>query len=284
MKLTHQQAIDLLGKAGVKDVELVDNESADPSYNPDEALHAIDETRVGFHRPSIEREVEEAAKIAAGGKYGGILRQQLSKLTGTPNAELKAIAKDEDAIAHALNQYKDTLSADDRTRQEAMENERKSWSEKEKALVDEWSSKLQAQVDRFNDREIDSWIADELKDAPLLSTADRTHVAKLLKNELRSQFELQYDETGKRAKVIDPATKLEARNAAGNDNFKLKEFAEKALQPYGLWATDMRGQNPAKVLEERGNPGLQKQPELNTSIDPVKAQQERVFAAPALQG
>lgn len=284
MKLTAAQAQELVRKLGVADAEIVADDAADAGFDLDSAIQAIDESRIAFHRPSIEQDVRAAADSAASGKLGGILRRSIAKRTGLSPSELEKIDKLDDVIEHALGKYKENLSGDTKTMQEAIERERAEWQEKEQQLVSEWEGKVKSERDRYYSREIGNTILSSLKDAPILAGADRNAVAGMIQERLGKDYLVEYDEATKNIKVIDKATNLPAKNKAGTGAFDPLEYARGVVEPLGLWQKDMRNQSPMAALDQHGNnaPSQPKHNRPDPSKDPVQQIRDlATTAAPA---
>lgn len=250
MKITANKALEILKGLGVKDVELVDDE-AQVDYDEDTVLLAVDEARSPIIRQKLEADLRKSIETTIAGKQGDKLRRSLRDKFGVALADLKDL-DDEAAISKAIEIYSGTLSKDTESLREVINKQAQEKADAITALTAEKEKEVSAWKNKYADRHVLDHITEQLKDAPLNPKADKSAVAKMLKNALEADLAFEYDEEKNSVVVLDRVTRAPKLNTAGTAPFSIKDSAESVLTPYGLWEKDMRSQPPVGPTNQRG--------------------------------
>lgn len=273
MKLTQSELTAFLQGIGITTVEIVDKEE-ESEFDKDELLTAVDDNRKQILKPLIESEVKERLISEAKGTAGGSLRSELARSTGMKRADLERIEKDADAIKAAID-YKMGLIEGDKAETDKKVNEILEAHRLEKeSLINDYDAKLQSANQKYIDRDINEFVAAQLKDAPIPKNADRNVLAKDFVKHLQDKYHLNYDEATKAAELyLKDKPDMPAMNAAKNAKISILDEAKEFLTPRGLWEKDMSGRSPEEEMAGRGQdyrPGSNTKQSLNGSAPDKK--------------
>ena len=269
MKITANKALEILKDLGVKDVELVDDD-AQVDYDQDTVLLAVDEVRTPIIRQKIEADLRKTIETTIAGKQGDKLRRSLRDKFGIALADLKDL-DDEAAIAKAIDLYSGTLSKDTESLREVINKQAQEKADTIAALTAEKDKEVGAWREKYSERHILDHFVEQLKDAPINPKADKTAVAKMLKDAYAQQgIVFDYDEATNKIVPLDKELRTIKLNAAGATQFSVKEGAEAVLSMYGLWEKDMRSQPPVTPTNGAGQPYVPATPPAG-GADPAKS-------------
>lgn len=272
MKVTQTQLTALLSSIGLQDVELVEDD-AQSTFNHDEALQAIDTSRLAIIEPKIQKKIYDETKSKVNAIMDDEIRKLVKRKTGIDNSKIKDLTAWEDVVEAAIEHTKGLAGKEKEDIQKEIdsliEKHNKALAEaerKHKELESTWQNK-------WSDREITSVLTDQLKNAPILNGADRATLAQDLKRYLSDKYDLKYDEATKTVNLFmkdNPA--MPVFNEAGTKKVTILDEAEAFLKPRGLWQTDMRNvkPDPNKGDSYRGSGGTP--PDIDDIADPIAKQ------------
>lgn len=280
MKLTQQEAIDLLGSVGIADVQLVEEGS---EYDQSAALTSIDNARMAIIKPKVQKEIYDSEKAKVMSIAHDTITKAIKKLTGVDAEKVNGLEKYEDVIAAGIDHVKSLTGKDKDELQShidsillkhnaALDAEKNKNAELEKVWQSKWS-----------DREIQAYIQNEvLKDAPLKKDADRAILSADFKRHLADKYNLKYDEASKAVDLFDKTNPdVPALNKDGNAKVKMIDEAKEFFTPRGAWETDMRDRKPDGKQGSDYKAPQNGFPQPQNDLDPVQAQnkaREEYFA------
>lgn len=250
MKSTPEQLITFLKGVGV-DVELVDKEE-EADFDKDAVLSSLDDNRKKILKPLIEEELTENIKKDVSGRYGGTLRSQLARISGMKRVDLDKFDTDEEAIKAAWGHTSGMLDSEKAEFKKQLDEVLNTHKSEVDTLKNDYEGKLSQANQKYIDRNINEYIAAQLKDAPLPKGADRNIVAADLANALRSKYHLNYDEAANAVELfMKDNPNMPAMNQAKNARINISDEAKEFLSPRGLWMEDMRNVNPADEMNNQ---------------------------------
>lgn len=250
MKGTIAQLTELLKISGLKDVEVVADE-ADSTFDKDEALTLIDNSRSQIIRPKIMAEVEDAAFSKVTGKVHGSLNGLLANVTGASRSEIDRITDLGEKLKYAVGFKEKQLEGS----QQEIDNRfnefvNKSNQEKEEMRI-KYEAELAASNNKYIQRDIQNFLATKLGEAPLPAETDRLIAANDFQKHLADKYHVSYDEAGKMVKLYDKQNpQTMALNEKGTNPVDIMSEAETYFKPRGLWHTDMRKKNAKEELNK----------------------------------
>lgn len=257
MKLTAEQAVQLIQKVVAPDANIVESEE-ESDFDISAALTAIDNNRSKILKPKIEAEVRETITTQVEGEVFGKTQSKLVKAFGVQRSTLSKAANIEEAIELAKNHYSEQLDGDKAdTERKYNELVATQTAEREK-LENEWKQKYSTlENEHLRGKKIEL-LKSEIKTAP--TTWDRDVAA----NEILRYAEEKYDVKLENGALVyyQKGSNLVATNAAGNDHIKHADIAREYLEPRNGWETDTRKLQPQQPL---GNPPAT--PPKNPMID-----------------
>lgn len=275
-KITQKQLIESLQAAGVQHVEVVEDETQS-DFNVDDILSSIDKSRSAIILPQHEATMFEKANTGAMGRVIGTVASELSRTFGIPRAEIVKFADLKEMVSKSADLYTANLDKDKTALAKQLEEMGTAHQVAIEAKDSEWGDKYKKAQDRYIDRDIDAALVEALKDAPFLPTTDKTQAAKLLKNQLKGDYDLSYDEETKQVSLLQKGTKIAALNATNTSALKPFDKAKDIFEPLGMWQKDMRGINPTDAM--RNNPAQPNNPSFNkNSGDPTLALMDAAYA------
>lgn len=251
MKFTQDQLIEAVKAVGVPVVEVVE---ADGDYTADAFLTAVDTAREPIIKTKLVPDLEAEAFRKISGKLGDLLGVSLAKATGIPRSKFQDFETDEEKVKFALDSFKETYSKDTEGLRAELDTLVKKHNEALEKVKSENEAALKIANDKYIDRDIQSYLATSLKDAPLPDGADRNILGSDFKRHLQDKYNLTYDEATKAVQLFkkdNPAAP--AMNAAGTGFVNLLDEAKDFFTPRGQWQTDMRRKNPGDAMQGQGN-------------------------------
>lgn len=280
MKLTANKSIEVLHMLGLKDAELVDDDTQ-VDFNEDAVLLAVDEARSPIIKQKLEADLRKTVEATIAGKQGDKLRRALRDKFNIPLADLKDL-DDEAAIAKAVDQYAATLQQDTAGLRAEITKQAQEKADAINALTAQKDSEVAAWKSKYADRHVLDYVAQSLADAPLSPNADKAAIARLVKQNLEnSGIAFEYDEVANAVIVLDKATKAPKLNSAGTASYSLKEGAEAVLKPLGVWEKDTRNMPPVGPTNRNGQdytPANPNQGGTDPKTDPARAKAEQMAA------
>ena len=262
MKFTAKQLIEFAGKAGVPLVEIVEDESLS-DYDENTALLSVQTAAKDLLKPAIESELKGSLELAAKAKSRGEILSLLARESGIARAELDKLATPE-ATALVFKTMSEKLGGDAATWKgeldKLVETHNNSLSTKEK----EWNEKLTAATQRYVDRDIDSYLSENIVGkAPLRETADKAYYAELLRTHLQNKYHLSYDDAKKAVSTFKKDNpEIPALNEAGTATINLMDEFKGIATRAGVWETDTRNIRPnGNVRQNNQQQQQQQQPQ-----------------------
>lgn len=247
MKVTAQQAIELLKHAGLQDAALVEDEK-ESEYERDGALQAIDNARGEYIKPKIEEMLRSEIEGKIAGKVGGTLERILIRETGIDAAQFKGITKDDDKIKLAVQHFMKSQDADKQDIQSELQKIADKHQQEKELLAKEWETKYGELNEKYVSRDTEEYLRTFLKDKPVLG--DRDVAAKDLHRFLKDDFIVKYNEEKKAAELYSRANPaMPAMNSAGTLPLDLAEYAKEKFKPRNMWADDTRHINPKEAMQ-----------------------------------
>lgn len=250
LKLTLQQALNLLSAAGVPNAEIVENET-DSTYNQDEALSAIDTARQAIIEPKVLAANKDALLKEIEGKSFNSARSKISQLTGIPTAELKDLNHTE-MIAKGLQHYQSNLGKDKEELIKERDTIVANHAKDKEGIVKDWEAKLKASEEKYYDKEILSYIAKVHKDAKgLPANVNRDELAKNYKLNLSQRAILKFNEQSGEVEMYDRANpdKRLFTNDSQTVYAKVDDFMKTDYTTMGLWNEDNRTVKPEDAMK-----------------------------------
>lgn len=243
MKIS-KKLLEELAKQLFQDAEIVDDETGEGLADLDTLLSGVDMAR----EPIVKEKYKDSFHQEMRGKWSGSLLRMLKRQTGASEAILKAAANDEEAIKLAIDFYKENLGASnsdvEKTIQEMAD---KHISEMER-VRGEYETKLNDSRNRFNQREISSFVKSQLKNMNIKPTIDSDNLVKIIIRELESVADLDFNETEQKVLVNKKGVNTPALNKSGNALFSWKEAIEDIISPLDAIAKDTGSINPLDAM------------------------------------
>ncbi len=274
LKITTVQALALLSAAGAPPVEIVaDEKDASTEFSADAALASIDEARTAVIRPKIEGEIRTEVSKAAAGKSAGTIRSIVKRKFGLKEADLEGL-NEEQMIEKGLTTRDEKLSKDtEELRKEITDLTEKHAGELSKK-EDEWKGKVKDAEDRYTERDIDEYLAAQVKGVPRTGGNELAQ-ARQLKAHLRDTYNIVWNAEKKAVELREKANpeKL-AMNAVGNQLLALGDVTRTFLTDLGVAATDQRHVNPKDAMNnDRGGAADDSRQRSSSAVvsDDVKA-------------
>lgn len=259
IKITLDQLKEIVQKAGVAPVEVVDEKDADKDFSLDTFLSQIDVSRGTILKPIYKSELEtEIASQITGAKTGSLVTA-LCREFGIERKELEAITKikdfkTSDLLAKAKELASEKYSKDTeglRTEMTEMSNSHQSALDTQKV---DYEKKLTDAHQKYIDRDIEATLIDSLKDAPLPEKANRLLLAKQLKGHLNEIAHVHYDENTKTISLRNKENHELPLLTSAKTEIKLAEKAKDFLTDIGVWQNDTRSVNPQDAMKDRTKP------------------------------
>ncbi len=250
MKLTTQQATDLLRQLGVADAEIDDTSTEEIKL--DDILGAIDTAREPIYKTKFFDKNKAEVETATSGKIHNTLRGIVKKLTGLTESDVKDLTIDQ-LIQKAVDKVKEGTNQSAEEIRTAMVNSIAEWEAKYNKLAEEKDKEILNIKDEVEQQEIDKLILKSLNKAPLPAGTDKVKLAGVLKNLVRSKADIvrKDDSLG----LFKPGNK-EAPYLVGNNIPTFDDVAKEELTTLGLWQTDTRN---VPRQDQGGNGGQQQQ-------------------------
>lgn len=250
MKVTIEQALELLKVAGVQAVEVVED-STQSTFDKDEALTLIDNSRSQVIKPKIEAELKGDITNTVMGKLHGSLNSVLAQNTGASRSEIDRITDISErvkfAIEHKAKQLEGSQVEIDNRFNEVINKH----NQEVEALKGEYEAKVAEANNKYIQRDIQNYLATKLGDAPLPKETDRLIAANDFQKHLADKYHVSYDEAGKMVKLYDKQNpQTMALNDKGTNPVDIMSEAETYFKPRGLWHTDMRNKNAKEELNK----------------------------------
>lgn len=267
MKITLDQALDLLKKAGLNDVEVVEAE-ADSDVNIDEALSAIDDSRSEFIKPKLTDELMSQVK----GKQGVYLRDTLSKITGMTRNKLNAFDTDVEAVKAALSHWEETIGKKPSELKEEMDALIAAHNAEMESVRKEYDSQLSAVNAKYNDKNINDYIGGIVAEMNLPEGADKGMIAKIVRNALSDRVDLSFDAENQSVLALKKGANTPAMNDSGTQMFDFKSAIEGALKPLGLLVEPKKEKDPVDVVNRFGNNDYRQNKAAQTAVNPSVAE------------
>lgn len=264
MKVTQDQLIDLAVKAGVPVVEVV-ADSKDSDYDETTALQAIQAATKELIKPAIESELRTSLETQLKGKFSGETYSLLARESGMTRAELEKLPISE-AAKLAFKHLGDKLGGDASTWKKELEDLVETHNKTLTAKETEWNGKISAATQRYVDRDINSYLAENIVGkAPLLATADKAFWAEQLRSHLQSKYHLSYDDAKKAVSTFKKDNiEIPALNEAGTATINLMDEFKGLATKAGVWTTDKRNEKP-DPNRTTTTTQTQARPQVNTS-------------------
>jgi len=248
MKLTNQNALDLLKTLGIQDVELVADDAAS-DYSQDAAIQLVDAART----PIISQKIltEETGKIhgEVAGKINNAIRNQLHKLTGVSKSDIEGKNSDE-AMQLAFAHWAKTTGGDKEAfaaqLNEVMASKDATLTQKEK----EWADKYGALESKYTRKEIMDGLNGIYATAKgIKPTANKALLAGDFLTSLESEAIVKYNSESKEFELYDktnPAIRLldKSKNGFAKVEDRIKEYHSARDQ----WHEDARQENAVEKM------------------------------------
>ncbi len=291
VKLTLTEALDLLAKAGVQAVEIVEKaeesdyvttaKAAEP-VTSDTLLVAIDASRESIIAPKILHAKTGELQTAITGKINGSLRSQLSQKTGIPLADLKDL-NSQDAIQKAYDFYANTLGVDKQELIKERDEMMKSHAADKATAIKEKDTEIDGWKNKYTEKEIIAKLVVDHNEAKgLPPNANKAALAKQFKSHLDGKAIVKYNEEKDEVELYDKS-KPELRLYASDSKVNYAKPAD-FLKPYysdlGIWNEDNRNINPADEMAKRQQQGYKPVTVDKTgkAVDPVQAKIDAMTA------
>ena len=252
MKITKDQALQLLTSLGMADVQLVETKEEADELNPESILDAFLEGKKPVLMQKFESDILPEKLKEAAGKFGGNLKNYIRKASDnvikTSDLEGKT---DEEAInllkAH-LHQSKDQSTEEIRKQMEELIETHKADTDKIKG---EYDGKISEQTRKFESININSALSDIIKGIPLLGEDEKMKVDTLA-YALNNKFTPKWNEE---KKFVELREKENPDKLAlnGNNLVDVKQFATEYFTGLGMIKKDTSGEEARNHLPGGNN-------------------------------
>lgn len=272
MKLTQSQLIQLVQSAGLKSVEVVEDE-AQSEFNLDDGLNAIDKSRKSIFEPQLEKDLTENLEKQISGKMLGTIRSMLSRASGLSNRKLEEAMQSsgeiEDMVKTAFKHKESTMESAGEDVQKRVNELIEAHTKEKEALTQEFTQKITEAEQKYIDRDINEYLySNVINKSPLPSTADKLLLTSDFKKHLRDKYNLSYNEAEKMLDLMDKGNaKMPALN--GSVKVDIMNEAQQYFSARGQWQTDNRNENPAKLMENAKGTEDYKPVAGKRSADPI---------------
>jgi len=283
IKLTQEQALDLLAKAGVPHVEIVekDEESdyattakATEPVTSDTLLVAIDTNREAIIAPKILHAKTGELQASITGKINGSLRSQISQLYGIPAADIKDMTSTE-AMKAGKEFYDKTFGVD----KEALIKERdtlmQSHATDKASALKEKDTEIDGWKQKYTEKEIiGKLVADHNEAKGLPPNANKAALAKQFKSYLDGKAIVKYNEEKDEVELYEKG-KPDVRLYASDSKVsyaKPSDFLKPYYSDLGIWNEDNRNINPADAMKTAQQKGYEPVTlgKDNKPVDPIQ--------------
>lgn len=272
MKLTQSQLIQLVQSAGLKGVEVVEDE-AQSEFNLDDGLNAIDKSRKSIFEPQLEKDLTENLEKQISGKMLGTIRSMLSRASGLSNRKLEEAMQSsgeiEDMVKTAFKHKESTMESAGEDVQKRVNELIEAHTKEKESLTQEFTQKITEAEQKYIDRDINEYLySNVINKSPLPSTADKLLLTSDFKKHLRDKYNLSYNEAEKMLDLMDKGNaKMPALN--GSVKVDIMNEAQQYFSARGQWQTDNRNENPAKLMENAKGTEDYKPVAGKRSADPI---------------
>lgn len=260
IKLTVAQATALLKAAGAPVVEIVTDEAqATPDFKEDAVLAEIDKARLPIIRPQIEGEIKDTIIKTANGQTSGAYKSALYRAfqsAGVTRPELDKYDDLNKMMEDLLSKHNATFSKDTEALREELKTAAAKHNEALAAKDKEWQEKLQESQQKFVERDIDEVLSGVVKQIPRTGGNEMVQ-ARQLKQYLRDQYHIHYDEAKKTIELRDKENKEMPvyANESKSAFLKAEDAAKTFLSDLGVVATDNRHASAQDAMKNAGATG-----------------------------
>lgn len=266
MKLTANQAAELLKAAGLAHAEVVENDS-DSDFDMDEGLSAIDSSRTEIIRPRLLETEKPLLEKEFTGKLNGTLNRVLARVTGMSAKDFTEGMSYEEKVKLAMDHVHAKAGEGSKAAADQIEEIRQAIIAEKDTEVNEWRGKHDMLVEKTTRAAklayMQKWIADKpIKGDKIVAAEDLLEYAE-------KDFVVKYDESkGEIGLFSKTNPELPAMNAANTQMIDLTEYAKNQFKRRDNWAEDTRHINPREKMEQQ-----LRQPNPNTQPAPPEHQQ-----------
>lgn len=249
MKITKANLERLHKALGLQDVQVVDDEKEADEFNEETIINNFLQPKEQIFRQKWDSEVLPEKLKAEAGKFGGILRNNIKKLS---NGNIKASDLEGKTDEESLQIFVEFLQKDKDTSTEGLRQQIKELAESNSAemekLKGDYEGKLSQKDKETNDIFIENYLGELVGQIPLIGEDNKAKIS-VLKNAIESQYspvwnrekkdlELREKENPERFAMLDQNTILNTRS-----------FAENMFKGLGMIKSDMSKEKATDHVE-----------------------------------
>lgn len=236
MKLTKANVEALLKNLGIQDAQIVDDEGDE--FNEENIINSIFTPKETVFRQKWETEVLPERLKAEAGKFGGLLKGNIKKLSNgsikEKDMEGKTDAEVLQLFAEHLQKDKDLSTEEIRTQ---LKSVTESHAEEIEKIKQEYDGKLSEQSQKFDEINMEAYYTDLVNGLPLMGD-DVKVKADTLRNAINAKYKPVWD-AEKKAVELRERDNPDKLAIAGDKIIDPKSFAQDYFKGLGMVKTDM---------------------------------------------
>jgi len=245
-KYTQKQLTDLLSTLMGETVELVEADT-DSDFNADAVLSAIDKARTPVIKSALHKDIHSELSRKINGSY----RNNLSKLTGIPVADL-ADLESEQMLSKSLDFMKASMSDDGKKWAEERANMLKSHEDEKSKITAELTTKYNELEGRLTRKQMLDILTNNHTEAKgLPEKANRALMAEGFLSYIESLGIPKISEDGKRIALYrKDAPEMQMLNESQNNVVFADDYIKPRYTELGLWNEDTRDVSAASAASK----------------------------------
>jgi hypothetical protein len=239
MKLTQANLTKLLASLGLQDVQVVDDEKEADEFNEETILNNYLQPKEQIFRQKWDSEVLPEKLKAEAGKFGGILRNNIKKLS---NGNIKASDLEGKTDEESLQIFVEFLQKDKDTSTDGLRQQIKELSDSNLAEIEklrnDYEGKLSQKEKETNDIFIENYLGDLVGKIPLVGDDNKAKIS-VLKNTIEAQYSPVWNREKKELELREKDNPERFAMLDQNTLLNAKSFAENMFKGLGMIKTDM---------------------------------------------
>ncbi|MFC7347309.1 hypothetical protein ACFQO9_11330 [Chryseobacterium zhengzhouense] len=264
MKITKANLEKLHKALGLQDVQVVDDEKEADEFNEETIINNFLQPKEQIFRQKWDSEVLPEKLKAEAGKFGGILKNNIKKLS---NGNIKASDLEGKTDEESLQIFVEFLQKDKDTSTDGLRQQIKELAESNSAelekLKNDYEGKLSQKDKETNDIFIENYLGDLVGQIPLIGDDNKAKIS-VLKNAIESQYSPVWNREKKDLELREKENPERFAMLDQNTILNTKSFAENMFKGLGMIKTDMSNERATDHVDT-GNQNQQHQTQQQQS-------------------
>lgn len=264
MKITKANLERLHKALGLQDVQVVDDEKEADEFNEESIINNFLQPKEQIFRQKWESEVLPEKLKAEAGKFGGILKNNIKKLS---NGNIKASDLEGKTDEESLQIFVEFLQKDKDTSTDGLRQQIKELAESNSAEIEklrgDYEGKLSQKDKETNDIFIENYLGELVGTIPLIGDDNKAKIS-VLKNAIESKYSPVWNREKKDLELREKENPERFAMLDQNTILNTKSFAENMFKGLGMIKTDMSKEKATDHIDT-GNQNQQNQTQQQQS-------------------